>query len=139
MTVQYLTSAMKTCRILLVDDEPQVRSFVKAFLVASRFDVVEANDGIEALEMIKSAKGLDLLITDVKMPRMDGLALARSVGQTNSRLPVLFISGYSSGPDPIECADVPRWDFLAKPFLPKALLRKISELLGAEAKTCAGL
>ncbi len=129
---------MKTCRILLVDDEPQVRSFVKAFLVASRFDVVEANDGVEALEMIKDANGsLDLLITDIKMPRMDGVALARCVGQTYSRLPVLFISGYSSAPDPIECAEVPRWDFLAKPFLPKALLRKVSELLGPEAKFSA--
>ncbi len=131
---------MKTCRILLVDDEPQVRSFVKAFLVASRFEVVEANDGIEALEVIKAANGmLDLLIADIKMPRMDGISLARCVGRTYSHLPVLFISGYSSGPDPIECAEVPRWDFLAKPFLPKALLQKVSELLGADAKSSAGV
>jgi CheY-like chemotaxis protein len=67
----------KKGRILLVDDEPQVRSFVKAFLQSARFEVVEANDGVEAVEIVESGgEPFDILVTDVKMPRMDGTTLA---------------------------------------------------------------
>lgn len=62
---------MPNARVLLVDDEPQVRSFIRAFLLAARFDVIEAGDGVEALDMLVSGcGGVDLLITDINMPRM---------------------------------------------------------------------
>ena len=122
-------------RVLLVDDEAQVRSFVKAFLLAANFDVTEANDGIEALAIIhEAASSFDLLITDIKMPRMDGITLARSLAGSFPALPVLFISGYVSEPDHPHEPGGPKWEFLQKPFLPKTLIQKITSLLGDDPK-----
>jgi CheY-like chemotaxis protein len=119
-------------RVLLADDEPQVRLLIKAFL-AGHFDVIEAADGVEAMETIDGEAGsFDLLITDIQMPRMSGIALARSLASAFPSMPVLLISGYSSDPDYIGIADTPRRAFLGKPFSPDALLRKIALLLPAE-------
>jgi FixJ family two-component response regulator len=75
---------------------------------------------------------VDLLITDIRMPRMDGVALARAVAEMFPTMPVLFISGWS---DPLEDPSwrKPEYAFLRKPFLPKALIDSIEELLGRPA------
>jgi two-component system cell cycle sensor histidine kinase/response regulator CckA len=112
---------------------------LKALLPASQFDVVEAGDGIEALDAIGRAAGsFDLLITDINMPRMDGVSLARSVSRAFPSIPVLFISAYSPVPEIPSRAFGQRWDYLAKPFAPKMLLEKIALLLEPEASSAAG-
>jgi CheY-like chemotaxis protein len=126
---------MSQKRVLLADDEPQVRTLVRAFLASAHFDVVEAGDGAEALSAIERAAGLyDLLITDIKMPVMDGFALAHSVAKDFPHIPVLFISGFM--PDPVfpEGAGEQRWAFLGKPFQPKALFEKVTLLLAGGSK-----
>jgi two-component system, cell cycle sensor histidine kinase and response regulator CckA len=126
-------------RVLLADDEPQVRSLIKAFLAAARFDVIEAGDGVEAMEAIDGAGGsFDLLITDIQMPRMSGIVLARSLASAFPAIPVLLISGYSPEPDYAGIAGAPRRAFLGKPFSPQALLQKVAFLLPAEPEvSCA--
>jgi DNA-binding NtrC family response regulator len=119
---------MTPLRILLADDDPDIRSFLASILRRRDFVVDSACDGIEALELLKvPGYAADLLITDVKMPRMDGVGLARAAAALYPDMPVLFISGWSE-------VDGPEWQkpgyaFLRKPFLPKALLNSIEDLL----------
>lgn len=121
-------------RIVLADDDQQIRSFLKAILKAQGFDVHQAGDGQEAAEVLKELGGMvDLLITDIKMPRMDGVALAKAVAELYPTLPVLFISGWT-----FDLLDAPEWRqpgyaFLQKPFLPKALISAIGHLLAPPA------
>ena len=125
-------------RIVLADDDQQIRSFLKAILKAQAFDVHEAGDGQEAVEVLMELGGLvDLLITDIKMPRMDGVALAKAVAELYPSLPVLFISGWT-----FDLLDAPEWrqpkyGFLRKPFLPKALISAVEHLLAGPAVTAA--
>jgi two-component system cell cycle sensor histidine kinase/response regulator CckA len=92
-------------RIVLADDDQQIRSFVKAILKAKGLDVHEAGDGQEAAEVLEKLGGLvDLLITDIKMPRMDGVTLATAVAEIYPTLPVLFISGWT-----FDLLDAPEW------------------------------
>ena len=73
---------MTLCRILLADDDPQIRSFLQAVLRERDYIVAQASDGVEALDVLKApGETVDLLITDIEMPRMDGIALARAVSE----------------------------------------------------------
>ena len=99
------TSLMAQRRIVLADDDRQIRSVVKAILKAHGFDVHEAGDGQEAAEVLEKLGGVvDLLITDIKMPRMDGVALAKAVAEIYPTLPVLCISGWT-----VDLLDGPEW------------------------------
>jgi DNA-binding response OmpR family regulator len=129
--------ADRRVHVLLVDDEPLIRDYLKAYLSAANYDVTVACDGMEAVEALKASETpFDLVITDIKMPRMDGLTLARTIGAERPDLPVLFMSGYASSLDSFD-SPVGRWAFLAKPFEPKALLQRISDLLRKDASASA--
>lgn len=124
-------------RILLADDDPQIRSFLAATLRARNYLVDLANDGVEALEFLQThGSTVDLLITDIKMPRMDGVTLARAVAQMSPLMPVLFISGWAA---PLEEPEwqKPEYAFLRKPFLPQALMNSIEELLPQSTRRAA--
>jgi two-component system cell cycle sensor histidine kinase/response regulator CckA len=128
---------MSQRRVVLADDDPQVLSFLKAVLKARDFQVHEAVDGCEALEVLKGLGGrIDVLITDIKMPRMDGLMLAHALAEMFPTIPVLFISGWA---DPLESPEwrKPGYAFLRKPFLPKALIGSIEQLLARPAAMAA--
>jgi PAS domain S-box-containing protein len=120
-------------RVLLVEDEPTVRAVVVQVLEALGYEVLEARDGEEALALARDSKDarsrIDLLITDVVMPRMGGLALAERLIAELPGLPVLYISGY-----PARGAGYGgRLDrnavLLEKPFTPQALASKVREVL----------
>src|SRR5437868_1214597 len=104
--------------ILVADDESAVRKYIGAILRSRGFDVIEAVDGLDATEKLQ-ARGAEvaLLLTDVRMPRMDGPALARFTVENYPEVPVIYISGFPlqseepEGRDPLKpCA------FLSKPF-----------------------
>lgn len=116
-------------RIVLADDEAQIRSFIKAVLKGSEYSIHEAGDGHEALAVIQHLESApDLLITDIRMPHMDGLALARAVGEMLPNVPVLFISAWTDPLDSPEWGSV-KYGFLRKPFPPKALMTAVEDLL----------
>jgi len=128
---------MPQCRVLLADDDPQIRALLQASLRARQYLVDLASDGVEALDVVERLGAtVNLLITDIKMPRMDGVSLARAVAQILPRLPVLFISGWA---DPLEEPEwqKPQYAFLRKPFLPKALVSCIEELLARSSAASA--
>jgi len=117
--------------ILVVDDEEAIRGFVQRILELHGFTVLAAADGLDAIEKVESfAKPIDLLVTDIRMPRMDGVSLGRWVAKAYPEVPILYISGYpfdleGEKPNlPVKvCA------FLPKPFTPKALIETVRQCL----------
>jgi CheY-like chemotaxis protein len=97
--------------VLVVDDEPLVRRGVGEMLRDLGHQVVEAEGGADALELIAAVPEIDLIVTDYKMPRMDGAEFAARVRESRPEMPILLISGYTGAADPIE--GLPR---LNKPF-----------------------
>ncbi|HEU4829261.1 MAG TPA: response regulator [Gemmatimonadales bacterium] len=114
-----------TARILVVDDEMIVRNWIARLLQEQGYVVEIATDGAEALRIARdSPQGFDLVVTDVRMPQMDGWQLGRRVREHWPGLPVLYVSGYDvhqSAPGPHA--------FLRKPFESDDLLRRVAELL----------
>jgi two-component system, cell cycle sensor histidine kinase and response regulator CckA len=121
--------------ILLVEDEDAVRRICKRVLLASGYQVLEACNGEEALEQVaRSAGKLDLLVTDLVMPRIGGRQLAVRLREGVPRLRVLFLSGYTEDL-PLANELGPTDAFLQKPFTPSALANKVRALLDADSPT----
>lgn len=117
--------------ILLVEDEQAVRTLAVRVLRRRGFQVIEAVDGQDALRLVEhSADVIDLLITDLIMPGVDGPALATRLIPTRPAMRVLFMSGYMEE-DVRERTDIKHADFLGKPFLPEDLIRKVEGMLAA--------
>ncbi|MBA3853984.1 MAG: hypothetical protein C0503_06185 [Gemmatimonas sp.] len=115
--------------VLIAEDEPSIRTLVSRMLAARGFRVLAGEDGVAALDaMATNDEPPSLLVTDVMMPRMGGVELAREVRRRVPGIPVLFMSGYTSSaalPD----ADLTDAAFIAKPFSTDDLMRRIAELL----------
>jgi len=124
MTVE----AKKTYKILIVDDESGIRELLSDLLIFLGYQPFIAADGREALELIARNEP-DLIITDINMPKMDGIELLRRVKKQNAKLPVLLISGYKMGNDPLEAVESMADGFLAKPFDIDQIKNLISKLL----------
>ena len=111
-------------KVLLVDDEQAIRFFVSRILQREGFDVLEASDGCDACSLLRRIPGsVDLLVTDVRMPRMTGIELVETVKVESPAMPVVYISGdplHDQLHDPSS-----RVVFLQKPFRPQAILDAI--------------
>ena len=104
-------------KILIAEDEDTVRALVTRALTQDGHDVVATSDGSEALEAFSHAKKpFDLLLTDIKMPVMDGIALALSVAREQPDLPILLMTGYSDQRERASGLDALIHDVIAKPF-----------------------
>jgi two-component system, cell cycle sensor histidine kinase and response regulator CckA len=83
--------------VLVVDDETAVRRFAVRVLQREGYDVLEAADGLEALEMLRAGKvTVDLIVSDIVMPRMNGVELMQAVTESDPRIPVVLMSGYAT-------------------------------------------
>ncbi|HZT28534.1 MAG TPA: ATP-binding protein [Bryobacteraceae bacterium] len=115
--------------LLLVDNEEGVRKLLAAVLRSNGYGVIEANNGAAALAAYeKNAHKIDLVLTDVVMPQMDGFELARCLAEKKNGVRILFMSGYRDNPIGVS-AGVPTRAFLQKPFTPAVLLSKVREVL----------
>ena len=104
-------------RILIAEDEPNVRALVTRALTQDGHDVIATADGSEALEAFTRAKKpFNLLLTDIKMPMMDGIALALSVARDDPELPILLMTGYADQRERASGLDALIHDVIAKPF-----------------------
>lgn len=127
------TSPRKTA--VLADDEAAVRAFVSAVLRRGGFDVLEAPDGMDALALIKKMRGrVDILVTDIKMPRMTGTELVSVVRLEFPHIPVVFMSGEKM-PEALHDPRVPI-AFVPKPFAPQAMLSAVQSV--SPPVSCAG-
>ena len=118
-------------RILLVEDQPEVLRLAFQTLTKEGFSVLQAASAEKARELFAAEKEmLDLLITDIVMPKVSGIELAAALHETNPRLPVLYMSGYSDLHDQKDFAPPQEQAFfLQKPFPPEGLLQKVREVL----------
>jgi two-component system, cell cycle sensor histidine kinase and response regulator CckA len=113
--------------ILLAEDEPLVRNLVRTVLTRAGYVVLDASDGGQALELSRQHNGsIHMLLTDIKMPTMNGIELSTQLRKDRPGIKILLMSGKTSGEMLIRGQSV---DFLRKPFLPKALLAKLSDML----------
>jgi two-component system cell cycle sensor histidine kinase/response regulator CckA len=116
--------------ILVAEDDVVVRNLINTVLTRSGYTVLLACDGIEAMQLSRCHTGqIDLLLSDITMPRMDGVDLVKRMRHERPRLKALLISGRTSS----EVAQGnTSFDFLAKPFLPSALKARIERILASD-------
>ena len=118
--------------MLLVEDDGDVREFVRDVLRAHGYDVIPAVDGAQALALIEQHAGpIHLVVTDVIMPRMMGSEVAARIAALRPSIKVLYISGYPG--DAIVKQGVPEQAFVQKPFSVAALARRVRALLDGTA------
>jgi len=113
--------------ILIVDDEARIRDFVRMNLELEHYRVIEAGDGVQALEQLRENLP-DLIVLDVMMPEMDGFETLRAIREV-STVPVIMLTVRQSEQDKIHGLDLGADDYLAKPFSPRELLSRIRALL----------
>ena len=116
-------------RVLVVDDEASIRDLLSKTLALADYEVDVAPDGRAALERMRLF-GYDLLITDLKMPGMDGLAVIDEARRLKSDLPVIIITGYSTEASAIEAANLGVAGYLTKPFKVPKVLSVAAKALG---------
>jgi len=119
--------------ILLVEDEEGLRQLNARGLASRGYTVLEAGNGIEAIEMLEKSDGeVDLVVSDVVMPEMDGPTLLRELRRRNPSLKIIFVSGYAEDAFQKHLpADGEQFTFLAKPFTLKQLVNAVKETLTA--------
>ena len=118
---------MNPTTIMIIDDEPQMRKFIRAFLEKEGYDVVEATDGVHALSLIPEADP-HLLIVDVMMPYMDGFTFAKEIKRT-STIPLIFLSAKGEEWDKVQGLKLGGDDYIVKPFLPRELVARVESVL----------
>jgi excisionase family DNA binding protein len=116
-------------RILVVDDEQAVRDLLAKTLTMADYDVDTAGDGPAALDQLRAVE-YDLLITDLKMPGMDGLSVIREARRQSPDLPVIIITGYSTEASAIEAINLGVAGYLTKPFRLPRILAAAARALG---------
>ncbi len=119
---------MDKIKILVVDDESRMRKLVKDFLEREGYQVLEAGDGMEAMEKFYEVQDIALVILDVMMPRMDGWQTLREIRQ-NSQVPVIMLTARSDERDELLGFDLGVDEYISKPFSPKILMARVSAIL----------
>ncbi len=119
---------MERLKILVVDDEARMRKLVKDFLVKSNYDVIEAEDGSQALDIFFEQKDIALIILDVMMPKMDGWEVCREVRQY-SKVPIIMLTAKSDERDELQGFQLGVDEYISKPFSPKILVARVEAIL----------
>ena len=119
---------MERIKILVVDDESRMRKLVRDFLEREGFRVLEASDGLEAMELFYQDKDIALLILDVMMPNMDGWQVCREVRQT-SKIPIIMLTARSEERDELQGFELGVDEYISKPFSPKILVARVTAIL----------
>lgn len=115
-------------KILVVDDEPEIRNLLCILLKGSGYDTITAENGAQALERAREMPDIDLIIMDIMMPKMSGTEACHEIRKI-SKAPVLFLTAKTREIDKSEAYFVGGDDFLPKPFSQNELLMKVSSLL----------
>lgn len=119
---------MDRIKILIVDDESRMRKLIKDFLSKEGYHILEAADGVEALDVFYENQDIALMILDVMMPRLDGWAVCKEV-RKNSNMPIMMLTARSEERDELKGFELGVDEYIAKPFSPKILVARVSALL----------
>ncbi len=115
-------------KILVVDDESRMRKLVKDFLVKKDFEVLEAENGEQALDIFFENKEIALLILDVMMPKMDGWEVCKDI-RKNSRVPIIMLTAKSDERDELLGFELGVDEYISKPFSPKILTARVDAII----------
>ena len=118
---------MDALKILVVDDESRMRKLVKDFLTKKNFQVLEAGDGEEAMDIFYEEKDIALIILDVMMPKMDGWEVCREI-RKNSKVPIIMLTARSDERDELLGFDLGVDEYISKPFSPKILVARVEAI-----------
>ena len=119
---------MERLQILVVDDESRMRKLVRDFLEREGYSVLEAGDGLEAMDIFYSNQNIALIILDVMMPKMDGWQVCREIRQT-SKVPIIMLTARSDERDELQGFELGVDEYISKPFSPKILVARVSAVL----------
>ena len=116
-------------KILIVDDEEEIRNLIKDFLVKDNFEVYQASNGREALDKLSEKERMfDLVILDIMMPGMDGLEVIKTIRKT-SNIPVIFLTSKNEEIDKVLGLEIGADDYITKPFNPREMVARIKAVL----------
>lgn len=119
---------MDKTKILVVDDESRMRKLVKDFLARQGYTVLEAADGMEAMDYFYADKDIALIILDVMMPKMDGWQVCREI-RMHSKVPIIMLTARSEERDELQGFDLGVDEYISKPFSPKILVARVEAIL----------
>ena len=119
---------MEKLKILVVDDESRMRKLVRDFLVKQDFEVVEAEDGEDALNKFYAQKDISLIILDVMMPKINGWEVCREIRE-NSKVPIIMLTAKGEESDELMGFDIGADEYISKPFSPKILVARVEAIL----------
>ena len=128
---------MEALKILVVDDESRMRKLVRDFLVKQNFEVVEAGDGEEALNLFYQDKDIALIILDVMMPKMNGWEVCREI-RKNSKVPIIMLTARGDERDELLGFDLGVDEYISKPFSPKILVARVEAILRRTGQDAGG-
>lgn len=115
-------------KILVADDESRMRKLVRDFLVKAGYEVIEAKDGEEALDLFYKDNKVDLIILDVMMPKIDGFGVLKEIRE-KSKVPVIMLTALSEEKDELMGFKYGVDEYVSKPFSPKVLVARVEALL----------
>lgn len=127
---------MDKLKVLVVDDESRMRKLVKDFLVKSNYDVVEAEDGQQAVDIFFEQNDIALIILDVMMPRMDGWQVCREI-RAYSKVPIIMLTAKSDERDELQGFELGVDEYISKPFSPKILVARVEAILRRTSQVSA--
>lgn len=119
---------MEKIKILVVDDEGRMRKLIKDFLEREGYQILEAADGVEALDIFYENKDVALMILDVMMPHMDGWTVCREVRES-STMPIMMLTARGEERDELKGFELGVDEYISKPFSPKILVARVNALL----------
>ena len=119
---------MDKIRILVVDDESRMRKLVRDFLVREGYEVLEAGDGEEALDLFYREKDIALIILDVMMPKRNGFEVCREIRET-SKVPIIMLTAKGEESDELNGFELGVDEYISKPFSPKILVARVGVYL----------
>lgn len=119
---------MNKLKILVVDDESRMRKLVRDFLVRNNYDVLEAADGSEALDVFFANQDIALVILDVMMPKLDGWQVCKEI-RSYSRVPIIMLTARADERDELQGFELGVDEYISKPFSPKILVARVEAIL----------
>ena len=119
---------MDKLKILVVDDESRMRKLVKDFLVKAGYEILEAGDGEQAIDIFMANKDIALILLDVMMPKMDGFATCKEI-RKYSDVPIIMLTAKSDEKDELLGFELGVDEYISKPFSPKILVARVNAIL----------
>ena len=137
---------MDKIKILVVDDESRMRKIVRDFLVRQDYDVYEAGNGEEAMDLFYEEKGISLILLDVMMPHLNGWEVVKEIRQT-SKVPIIMLTAKADEEDELLGFELGVDEYISKPFSPKILVARVEAILrrankigeATQSKTVGGI